>query len=438
MLTLPCSSALHCYECCVQPAPESYALFVVRGHTRNDVDRGFGLISQRYRRSNVYTGEQVVECIREAGVDLTADKLVHCDFRDFETVFSGLGWKKCDAILKHHYFEFNDTDLLGKVRCRPFASDPWCEYELFNWSQPLTSRVLLAAPTEREPQPAFASLTDDQYAESVRRRFPAPLPYKGYKPIKEHDLFNKLRPYFPAAYRDQMAPVPTGPPPPTLSAVAPSRRAQQAVANGQDWSRFDPAVRVAEAHGVQHRRSSPIVPVLTPPSAEPVARSDATRSAALPSPSEPTTARRSVCRYRGCDGTGHRRWQQWRDVGRCTARWLGGHTTAAGWPRKHSVIGPSAAELVAYRGRQLEASEPPPAPLVVPAAVAVATDPAPPTPPPAPLVVSAPSSASTRPKRKSLSSNSQDIRIQAAASEFQGRRTRRRTHSNNLTDYKYY
>jgi hypothetical protein len=391
------------------------------------VDRGFALISQRYKHSDVYTGEQAAECIRAAGTDLTADHIGHTAFRDFASVFGDRGWRKCGALLKHQYFEFS-SDQPGAVRCRPYAKDEWEQYQLFDWKNPASSKILMQVPAEREEDAVFVDMPDEQYLESVRSRIPPLLPRKGYKPIKEHDIFNKLRPYFPAAYRAEMAPVPTCLPPSSVSGSAMSVLAQAAVVSGQDWSEFDPALHTTAALARRARGSftelvemptpHATTTVVAPPSASTAAPTPATRPVSCVRP--PRVYR---CAHPGCDGTGHRRWKKWADTNRCMARWLEGHTTKAGCPRKHGVEWPSPTDIAAYQSQASPA--PAPAPIRAPGSEAAPSpDLSPTSGGLAPQVTtSTPSTPpSVPPKRKSIAAQFGMIE----ATPIEGRRSRRR------------
>jgi hypothetical protein len=50
-------------------AVEARAIFLVRGHTKNDCDRLFNLMKKEYRKSNVYTPTDLKGCINYEDVD---------------------------------------------------------------------------------------------------------------------------------------------------------------------------------------------------------------------------------------------------------------------------------------------------------------------------------------------------------------------------------
>jgi hypothetical protein len=305
-------------------------LFLERGHTRNDVDRGFGVIKKCYRRSQVYTGEQIAELIGDAGTDLTAEYVMHEHFRDWRAQFSN--WEACGSLLQHRYFQFSAADP-GTVRCRPHRANEWQRFVLF------------------DPAQVSAHLHPD------------PVPYRGYKPIKAHDIFNKLRRYYPAEFRDEMAPIPTVPPPRNYTRTALSVRVQAAVDAGLDWSHLDPALRPVSSASIA--RASPtehIARRITPAHDRNVRMTDAPTASTASSCS---SGRRRTCSVPDCSGVGHKSWIRIQNQDRRIEKWLGGHTTRPGCPMLAGVCGPTQEELTAFHARRTAfmTSRPPSAPV---------------------------------------------------------------------------
>jgi hypothetical protein len=84
------------------------AAFLVRGHTKNDCDRLFNLLKKEYRKSNVYTPDDLMQCLNTCA-DVTAIRVAPDVFIDFDTTQSEY-FHQPTAINANHVFTVHHTD----------------------------------------------------------------------------------------------------------------------------------------------------------------------------------------------------------------------------------------------------------------------------------------------------------------------------------------
>ena len=83
-------------------------LFLVRGHTKNECDRMFNAMKNKYRRINVYTPTDLFEALN-THQDVNAIPVQEGEFRDWATLQDEY-MRKIDNVKKNHIFEVNDLD----------------------------------------------------------------------------------------------------------------------------------------------------------------------------------------------------------------------------------------------------------------------------------------------------------------------------------------
>jgi hypothetical protein len=80
------------------------AIFLIKGHTKNDCDRMFNLLKYDYRNTNVYTPMQLIECINKhpqvTAIAMETDE----DFLEFSSLQDMLMIKAIHGCSKHHVF----------------------------------------------------------------------------------------------------------------------------------------------------------------------------------------------------------------------------------------------------------------------------------------------------------------------------------------------
>ncbi|CAG8832583.1 7943_t:CDS:2, partial [Cetraspora pellucida] len=152
--------------------------FQIKGHTRNSVDRGFGLTKREYTRSEVWCIDQLLDVIDRSAnnnIPINLEDQIG-PFRDWTSALSTL-YRRPPAIQKYHIFQFSH-ERPGIMRAKVRIDDPWDEFQL------LKRNVNVIALNPQELQP------------------------KGLPEEKQVELWEKIRPYCPVAFRDELCPKP--------------------------------------------------------------------------------------------------------------------------------------------------------------------------------------------------------------------------------------
>ena len=84
------------------------AIFLVRGHTKNDCDRLFNIMKKEYRKTNVYTPKDIIESL-DNHEDITAKMVNEFSFLDWDKV-QNIYLKVPVDVKKNHVFTCYDTD----------------------------------------------------------------------------------------------------------------------------------------------------------------------------------------------------------------------------------------------------------------------------------------------------------------------------------------
>ena len=78
------------------------AIFLVKGHTKNDCDRMFNLMKYDYRKMNCYTPSELISIVNQHP-QVNAVAMEPSDFQDWDSLENKM-IKKADEILKNHVF----------------------------------------------------------------------------------------------------------------------------------------------------------------------------------------------------------------------------------------------------------------------------------------------------------------------------------------------
>ena len=143
------------------------AVFLVRGHTKNDCDRLFNLMKKTYRKSNVYNEEDLMQAINK-NEHVTAIRF-H-DFYDWDD-FQNEAMRSIDSVLINHVFEAT-------------ADDP----------NTLTTRksVQETATSQELVKPEYKFIAWNETVLNLRKLQPP-----GIQDIKWRELYDKWRPLIP-------------------------------------------------------------------------------------------------------------------------------------------------------------------------------------------------------------------------------------------------
>jgi hypothetical protein len=130
------------------------AIFLVKGHTKNDCDRMFNLMKYDYRKTNCYTPPELIELVNQHP-QVTAIPMAANDFFDWEALQNKM-IAKADGILKNHIFTVrnHDSDRMmiqeydgSPITQQLLVQEAFCNIE--DWSQlmNLTVTPLQDCPT---------------------------------------------------------------------------------------------------------------------------------------------------------------------------------------------------------------------------------------------------------------------------------------------------
>ena len=154
--------------------------FMVAGHTRCLVDGCFGLLKQKYRRSDCFTMEQLVDVVNLS---------VTCNVA--ETVpDSGLVWRQWDAFLLEHF-----KSVVGIRKLHHFR---------FDSTEPC---VIFVKETCSSAERKIKILKTSKEAVATAG-LPLLLPRGGLSPQRRAYLHKHIRPFVAPAHQDELCPAP--------------------------------------------------------------------------------------------------------------------------------------------------------------------------------------------------------------------------------------
>ena len=103
------------------------AIFLVKGHTKNDCDRMFNLMKYDYRKMNCYTPAELIAIVNEHP-QVNAVAMAPSDFKDWDALENKM-IKKADDILKNHVFSVMATSP-NTMLIQEYAGAPVVRQEL--------------------------------------------------------------------------------------------------------------------------------------------------------------------------------------------------------------------------------------------------------------------------------------------------------------------
>jgi hypothetical protein len=168
-------------------------IFLVVGHTKNAADRRFNNLKMIYRKSNVYTFNQLVEVCGKSP-HVTVVPVVDGDFKDYDYFFD-LFYGKISAVTKSHIFSCkrpsNDSVYTDGVKLMVSVKESNLDEHSTKTTNLLTPKMMLfnADGTEGTLQEAVAS----RLSLLQRADFLDHLPFKGIPEFKQVQLYKNYR-----------------------------------------------------------------------------------------------------------------------------------------------------------------------------------------------------------------------------------------------------
>ena len=153
------------------------AIFLVRGHTKNDCDRLFNLMKKIYRKSDCFSQEELLQAIG-THADVNPVPVAEGEFFDFNKVESKYMKKLVSEVNQNHIFEVCDED-----------SDSMTVYEC-DGAAP--KKLLLVKPQYKNKV---------WIDEALKDLFGSPKPSVGLQEIKWLELYDKWRLLIPLERR---------------------------------------------------------------------------------------------------------------------------------------------------------------------------------------------------------------------------------------------
>jgi len=155
------------------------AIFLVRGHTKNDCDRLFNLMKQQYRKRNTYTPQQLLQNMKHP--DVTVARVKHDEanptFRAWTAWQNQFMTDKIDGTRKYHIFTCDKS------------RDPNALYCSTHYGADETKIMIVK---EEFHGTDWATAT-----------FPNPLPAIKVQDIKYKELYDKWRPLVPEEHHKE-------------------------------------------------------------------------------------------------------------------------------------------------------------------------------------------------------------------------------------------
>jgi hypothetical protein len=184
-------------------------IFLVVGHTKNAADRRFNNLKMIYRKSNVYTFNQLLQ-VCGGSPHVTVVPVVDGDFKDYDYFFD-LFYGRIAAVTKSHIFSckrpsdgsvYTDgVKLMVSVKESNLDEHPTKTTNLIKPNMMLFN----GDGTEGSLQEAVAS----RLSLLQRADFLDPLPFKGIPEFKQVQLYRNYRKFVPAPYQDEICPKPS-------------------------------------------------------------------------------------------------------------------------------------------------------------------------------------------------------------------------------------
>jgi hypothetical protein len=184
-------------------------IFLVVGHTKNAADRRFNNLKMLYRKSNVYTFNQLMDVCGKSP-HVTVVQVVDGDFKDYDN-FLGLFYGKIAAVTKSHIFSCkrpsNGSVYTDGVKLMVFVKESNLEEHPTKTINIILPKMMLfnADGTEGTLQEAV----DSRMSLLQRADFLDHLPFKGIPEFKQVQLYRNYRKFIPAEFKDEICPKPS-------------------------------------------------------------------------------------------------------------------------------------------------------------------------------------------------------------------------------------
>ena len=156
------------------------AIFLVRGHTKNDCDRLFNLMKKIYRKSDCFSEDELMEAVG-SHEDVTPVGVLDGEFFDFNRVQDKYLKKLVSEVNQNHIFEVNSAG--------PGDSNFMTVYEC-DTAPP--KHLMLVKPLYQH---------EDWIGEAMEDLFGKPKPTVGLQEIKWLELYDKWGPLIPEERR---------------------------------------------------------------------------------------------------------------------------------------------------------------------------------------------------------------------------------------------
>jgi hypothetical protein len=153
------------------------AIFLVRGHTKNDCDRLFNLMKQIYRKSDCFSEEELLQAVGKHA-DVTPVRVLEGEFFDFNRVEDIYMKKLVSEVNQNHIFEVDTVDSNSMVVYEGDGAAP--------------KTILLVKPQ---------FLDKEWIGDAMKELFGAPKPRVGLQEIKWMELHDKWGPLIPLERR---------------------------------------------------------------------------------------------------------------------------------------------------------------------------------------------------------------------------------------------
>ena len=129
------------------------AIFLVKGHTKNDCDRMFNLMKFDYRKENIYTPTELIALVNKHK-QVNAIAMEASDFLDWSALEDRMMADKVTQVKKNHIFYVtqDDTNVLHKQECDGEPSVPQTivlpqfQDPAYDWQGEVNKLQVLAEP----------------------------------------------------------------------------------------------------------------------------------------------------------------------------------------------------------------------------------------------------------------------------------------------------
>ena len=150
--------------------------FQVKGHTKNSVDQGFAYVKTLYSRNNCWSLDNYVEIVNQSATTNNGSSVEDIEFNDW-TSYLHQFYKPFVGIQQFQMFKFVSSDK-GMVYAKKLLSDTW-----------VTIKIARENPHIVNDTPPII----------------AP---RGLSAAKQTEMYEVMRKYAPARYKDTVCPAP--------------------------------------------------------------------------------------------------------------------------------------------------------------------------------------------------------------------------------------